>query len=254
MLRKYPDILVILVWTTISIVPIAMNIQGLGRALIVLPLVLFFPGYALSTVISPDQVRGTTERIAYAIGLSLGISVLTGFALNLTSWGLRGTAWSLVLVAVTIVGSLIALIRRVKADKPVAVATPLVMPSLLHVAALGTAALIGFTALLLAQTSVAQTQQPFTQFWALPDQNNTVRVGVQNLEQQSASYTLTMKNDDRVLYELKLDALPSGKTWEQPLPIPQDTLGKVEAFLYRTDAPTIQYRHVSFWLTPVPSK
>lgn len=59
------------------------------RVIFGIPLVLFFPGYALLSALFPGRELDGVERVALSIGLSICLVVFTGLALNYTPWGIR---------------------------------------------------------------------------------------------------------------------------------------------------------------------
>src|SRR5699024_11169101 len=82
------------------------------RALVALPLVLFAPGYAIVAAAFPASRLGTAERLLFSLGASLAVVALAGLLLHWAALGLRPAAWALVLGNLTLVSSLIALLRR----------------------------------------------------------------------------------------------------------------------------------------------
>jgi uncharacterized membrane protein len=68
------------------------------RTVLGLPMVLFFPGYALIAALFPkkDDLDGI-ERTALSFGLSIAMVPLLGLALNYTPWGIR-----LIMILITI--------------------------------------------------------------------------------------------------------------------------------------------------------
>jgi len=92
--EKYPiDILFCIAWSII-ILPIAtLNIEGIVRIVLGLPLILFIPGYVLIFTLYPtiktDKGIDIIERIALSFGLSIAIVPLIALGLNYTPWGIR---------------------------------------------------------------------------------------------------------------------------------------------------------------------
>src|SRR4051794_2033534 len=85
---------------------------GPARALIGLPLVVFAPGYAIIAAAFPSDRLGMTERLLFSLGVSLAVAALAGLLLHWTALGLRPAAWAVALGNLTLVASLIALVRR----------------------------------------------------------------------------------------------------------------------------------------------
>lgn len=80
--------------------------------------VLYLPGYALVEVLYPE--RGSLkplERLALSIGLSLAVVPLIGLVLNYTPWGIRLGPVIASLALFTLGISVVALVRKYKAQK-----------------------------------------------------------------------------------------------------------------------------------------
>lgn len=64
--------------------------ESVLRNILVLPLVLFLPGYALIAALFPAKSNlDGIERTALSFGLSIAIVPLMGLGLNYTPWGIR---------------------------------------------------------------------------------------------------------------------------------------------------------------------
>lgn len=101
------DLAVVLAWTLLA--DAALWLVGLGpsllRVVLVLPLVLLFPGYALLAALYPgtpadERVRRNSslegratlsplERFAFSVGVSLALVPMVVFVLNFTPFGIR---------------------------------------------------------------------------------------------------------------------------------------------------------------------
>src|SRR5215212_1763152 len=162
------------------------------RALVALPLVLFAPGYAIVAAAFPASRLGTIERLLFSLGASLAVVALAGLLLHWTALGLRPTAWAVALGNLTLVASLIALLRRRRLPVS-AVMQPrpwsafsgagltLAQGGLLSLAAL----LVAGSVLIARDGAIQQRATGFTQLWVLPDsaaQADSVRLGVSNRE------------------------------------------------------------------------
>jgi Predicted membrane protein len=80
--------------------------------------VLYLPGYALVEALYPE--RGDIkplERLALSIGLSLAVVPLIGLVLNYTPWGIRLGPVIASLALFTLGISVVALVRKYKAQK-----------------------------------------------------------------------------------------------------------------------------------------
>lgn len=95
----------------------------------------------------------------------------------------------------------------------------------------------------------------FTQLWILPASGtsgkNAVSLGVVNMESTTLDYRLAINIDGKVVKEWPSIDLDPNKTWNAILVLPetgQSGTERVEADLYRADAPTKIYRYVVLWL------
>ncbi len=76
-------------------------------------LVFFVPGYVFVCTLFPDNSEiDPIERLALSMGLSIAITIFTGFALNYTPWGIRLAPILLSLSAITLLFTVTAAGRR----------------------------------------------------------------------------------------------------------------------------------------------
>jgi Protein of unknown function (DUF1616) len=209
-----------------------------------LPLALVLPGYALLAAEAPGGTLGTAERLTFSVGGSIALSVLGGFALNGTSWGLRAASWALLLGGLTLVACVVALIRRHAIAPAPATKRACLRPR--DAGLFGLAALVAAGAFALAINSAAQpTTDGFTQLWMLPDGQN-VRIGVQNMEAQPMRYSAELAVGKQIVGHWDTVELQAGARWEAVEPLPTHTPGTtVELRLYRLDDPKTVYRRVT---------
>jgi uncharacterized membrane protein len=245
---------------------------GLARAIVGLPLVLFAPGYALVAAAFPASPLGTIERLLFSLGASLALAALAGLLLHWTALGLRPVAWAVALGNLTLVASLIALIRRwrqpaVDTVQPRPLAPPeLGSPersrrvegsgfrvagmTLVEGGLLGLATLLVASALLIARDgAIQQRATGFTQLWVLPDsaaQADSVRLGVSNRESDDVGYRLLVTASGTIIGSWPRITLGPDEQWETTVALPtaQPSATTVEAVLYRLDAPETTYRRV----------
>ena len=226
--------------------------------IVTLPLVFLLPGYALTSALFPNRSLGVAERLVFSLGLSLTIVILGGLVLNWTPIGLRTGSWVLLLGGITLGASAVALPRRRGQGTPVPgrgrvgnIGLTLRQGLLLGVAALIVCGAVAVSII----GAERQSYAGFTQLWILPagsaKAENAVSLGVDNMEATAMEYTLTVNLGGKVVKEwTSIDLNPNGK-WEATLVLPQTGHAgavRVEADLYRADAPTAIYRHVVLWL------
>jgi uncharacterized membrane protein len=139
--RSTGDVLVVVLWTVTAVVAVlGVGVeQSFLRTLLVTPLVLLFPGYALLEVLFPERssaaensrldsgsTSGATtagsrlvgidglERFVLAIVVSLGLVPLVAFVINYTPYGLRLRPIMTAVAGVTLVFSVLGFVRRLR--------------------------------------------------------------------------------------------------------------------------------------------
>jgi len=226
--------------------------------ILTLPLVLVLPGYALTSALFPRRTLGVAEHLVFSLSLSVVIVILGGLLLNWTPFGLRSSSLAVLLAGITLAASAVALVRRRGQSLPA--------PGWLRMEnagftlrqglLLGLAALIVCGAVAVSIIGAERQSYPgFTQLWILPaggaNAENAVRLGVSNMESTAMEYRLAVSVDGKVVKEWpSIDLVPNEK-WEATLVLPPTAsagVARVEADLYRTDAPTAIYRHVVLWI------
>lgn len=132
-LRRYPfDLAVVSLAAILSyLVVVSFDAGTVPRLLVMFPLALFLPGYALVSMLFPAGERAArqtapvatdrrpggidgTERVGLAFALSLAISPAVVIALPLAGWGLESAAIAGGLAGVTVVLAQLGVIRRLQ--------------------------------------------------------------------------------------------------------------------------------------------
>lgn len=230
-----------------SLLPIP---DGPARVGLALPLLLVAPGYALMMACLPRASLGGAERGLFAVGLSLAACVVLGVALNMTEWGLARQSWVAALVATTAIATVVAWIRRRSTPgswRSHVVSLPTQRQSLL----LALALFVAVGAVVAARIGAArEPMTQVTQLWILPSSEtgaNSVQLGVRNLESSTITYRLRLTDGGNVLQEWVGIDLKPGDTWEQTAALPAALAPgqRVQALLYRQDAPNAIYREVA---------
>jgi hypothetical protein len=236
---------------------------GWLRAVLVLPLVLFLPGYVLVAALFPGRGAGlrVEERALLSIGLSLALVALGGLLLNQTPWGLQTDSWAALLGLFTLGAAAVAVLRPPRpapgggpagdaeeGPAPLRYLPPAgVRPSL---AFAGAAAILAGAVAIAHQGAQAQrTASGFTQLWLVPSASagaggaGAMRLGVRSAEPRPATYSLRVTVDGVQTESWPAIVLAPGQTWETNVaPLPE---GAVEALLTRADAPQQVYRRVT---------
>jgi uncharacterized membrane protein len=226
--------------------------------ILTLPLVLVLPGYALTAAMFPNRSIGVAERLVFSLGLSLAIVILGGLALNWTPFAFRTSSWAVLLAGITLSASAVALVRRrgQSVSAPGWLRVGNIGFTLRQGLLLGLAAAIVCGAIAVSIIGAERQPRPgFTQLWILPaagaNAKNAVRLGVSNMEGAAMEYHLAVNMDGKVLKEWPAIDLNPNEKWEATLVLPPTGpagVARVEADLYRVEAPTTIYRHVVLWL------
>jgi hypothetical protein len=235
---------------------------GWLRAVLVLPLVFFLPGYVLVAALFPGRGAGlkVEERALLSIGLSLALVALGGLLLNQSPWGLQADSWAAFLGLFTLGAAVVAVLRPPRpapGGGPQGVAEGDAVPLRLlppvgvrHGLAFAGAAAILTGAVAIAHQG-AQAQRVatgFTQLWLVPAAaggagSGALRLGLRSAEPRPATYSLRVTVDGVQTESWPVIVLAPGQTWETTVaPAPR---GAVEALLSRADAPQEIYRRVT---------
>lgn len=230
--------------------------------ILTLPLVLILPGYALISALFPRHTFGVFEFFLFSLGVSLIMVILSGLVLNATPFGLRASSWSILLAIITLAACTAAFIRRRRQNITVSgwpvrgklglLAHQWMLLSLFTLLVCGTivASIIG---------ALQQAHPGFTQLWMLPVDGtgleHTVQLGVSNKESMALDYSLDVSVNGKVVQKWPSIYLRSNEQWETTLTLPRITqathttgASRIEAMLYRADAPTKVYRNVVLWI------
>jgi hypothetical protein len=262
MSRGRTEVLLAAALTLVSVgAAVAGQEVGWLRAVLVLPLVLFLPGYVLAAALFPGRGAGlkVEERAVLSIGLSLALVALGGLLLNQTPWGLQADSWAALLGLFTLGAAVVAVLRPLRPASGVGTAgdaegDPIPLQLRAPVGVRHGLAFAGAAAILAGAVAIAhqgaQAQQAatgFTQLWLVPSApgaaGGALRLGVRSAEPHPATYSLRVTVDG-----VQTDAWPAivlapGQTWETTVaPAPE---GAMEALLSRADASQQVYRRVT---------
>jgi glycosyltransferase involved in cell wall biosynthesis len=192
------------------------------RAILVLPLVVFLPGYALTSAIFRRRAPEAVERIVLALALSLVAAAAVSILLYLTPFGLRLYSWTAALALVTVAAVVVVAAGPSPAPAPAGPILPrlaFLVPRSRTVFVLALAA-AGFAAaaVVLARTPLPSSSAPgYTSLWLTRDpRSSTLVLGVRSEEHQRTRYVLRLalagSKTDRQL------VLDPGQTWKVRLP------------------------------------
>lgn len=264
MVAKSLDLIIVVV---VAIVAAALALAGVKypavQVLVGLPLVLILPGYALMSLLFTRRTYTIAEKTLLTIGLSIVITVISGFILNILPMGLQTTSWAIALGSVTLILSAAAFFRRQREGVVASSSSLISQPSSLsaltmsQVAMVGLAALIIFGAVEVSRSGINSEATAFTQLWMLPaseTNQSMVKLGVSSGELTTTSYRVQLQAGNTVLKEWPSIELKPGEKWEATTDLSASVVNniqiqsdKVEAVLYRLDAPQTVYRRVTLW-------
>ena len=194
MLRRQSDLLLGILLTLILIgLAVSSILPPFLQGLVAFPIVLFVPGNALIRAIFPEANLTRLDRFLFTVGLSLGVVVLSGLALNITPWGLQTKSWLWILSLVILVTSVIALWRRWQISDmeltPVEFYIPLRQILLLGLAIV----VIGLALKLTLTPHLPDNIQGYTSLWILPElgtQSDVLLIGIHSQELETTNYSL----------------------------------------------------------------
>jgi hypothetical protein len=192
---------------------------------LLLPFVLFVPGYAIAAALFPPQTIRRSDRVVYSFIFSISAAALGGLALQVVV-GLGLGAWLGLLLAITLGAAAIALGRRDALPIQAAPRRPLRPPA-------GPLWALGFlVAIAIAGVSVSiavrgvrkqQSEQVFASLWAAPAKPQAGRpapltIGVWN-HGGPATYRLRLSTPTGVIDNLRVP-IGSDERWQKTLPPP----------------------------------
>jgi len=265
--------------------------------LLVILFMFLLPGYALISAVQPRRPErghsgnrdrgswsiaspgkiGLMERLVLAVGVSLGVATATGFVLDFTGIGIEPEPASAVLMSITIIGCLVAAVRRYRlrpesrfgGGEVVRALAPLrglfVRRSAIDLAitsVIVVSLIVGIAGTAFIAVSV-DDRQSYTGLAVLStngsgdpvaaeypsDQNGSKELLLEltNREHQSMNYTLIVEQqrvEDETVVEsqerdrFRIDLPPNGE-WRTTYPVPpdEDASGERLVFLLYVDSP-----------------
>lgn len=243
---------VLAVWALVAVgglvIALAPDEASVLKAMLVLPLLLVVPGYALTAAVLPARLLRPFERSMLSIGLSVAWLVVAGLLMHALRIPIERGTWYLAVV-VLLLPATVAIVAHRRADPASAprVPHPAIVPSQVAIVAL--AVVVALSAVVLARSGALAHDGPgFTQLWLLradgPDAPG-VRIGVRNETGEATRYRLEVRTRERVLRRWPSIAVANGATWEvQALLEPGERPeGPIEARLYRAGSNEV-YRRV----------
>ncbi|NJD51855.1 MAG: DUF1616 domain-containing protein [Candidatus Methanoperedens sp.] len=279
--EKHPfDLLIILIWTQLTIVSVLVPtfLDTNLRALLGIPMVLFFPGYLLTAALFPKKhdLEGV-KRVALSLGLSIAVIPLMGLILNFTfGISLIPILFSLSLYSISM--AIIAAYKRGKLPLEEQFSVPFHRVheiiyneinthksqkdvNLIIILAFSVVFAAGMIYFVITTPKIGER---FTEFYILEPsgkaQNyttdlkinspSTILVGVSNHEYIPINYTLQVALEKEVLTNTSF-MLAHNETREENVTFVPDKTGsnlKLEFWLFREDNFTSPYRELHLWV------
>lgn len=253
------DLIAVVLWTCAGVAILVSEANlVVVQAIFALPLLLLLPGYAVAAALFPASVEESPlestpfrlnrgERILLALGLSLALTALCGYVLNLVPSGLNRTSWAIALGSLTVLAAGVAYFRRPATSagsmgrwdlsaRPIVI---LVLALLLVLGALSIS----------INAAVNQAKPGFTQMWMLPSAGTdspTLRLGVRSHELSTLQYRLEVRGVRKTTLSLGPITLRPGATWETTLILAPKRRSALSVLLIRTDRPHAVYRQVTW--------
>jgi uncharacterized membrane protein len=220
-------------------------------------LALGLSGYGWTGALFPAGALRGIDRVALTAGIGLVVAVITGIGLSVLGFKLEAQWFAVAFALSGVAGSVLEALRSQGTSLRIPRPSPLEAlrsqgsslriprPSPLELLVLGVAAIALAAAGQLATVAVAAQPRPaFTQFWivGVPEDPETVRVGVLSMEHTSTKFRIEINVDGRIgvwVSEVSL-APDEQRITDVKIPVNGRT---IEANLY-ADGIGKPYRHV----------
>jgi uncharacterized membrane protein len=285
--KKVPaDLLIVieLVFLTVIFVLTPGLSETAVRNILVLPLVLFLPGYSLIGALFPakSDLDGT-ERTAFSFGLSIAVVTMIGIGLNYTPWGISLLPVLVCLSVFIFIMCGLAYIRRGKLSELEAFEVPFMeMAASLKAGIMEKAEskldrvltvflvisiLLSIGTLIYAVVTPKE-EEHFTEFYILGSEgktgnyttkyflgeSGTIIVGIVNHEYRPINYTMELRLDNKSLSlpeNQKQIRLAYKEKWEKPVIFTPPFEGKnmrLEFLLFNENGRSVPYRDLHIWI------
>jgi uncharacterized membrane protein len=253
------DLIFILILTIISI-PVVELTLGVPRIILGVIILLIFPGYSLMSALFPGKKNITgIERAGLTLVLSFAVVSLTGLALNYTPWGIKLQPITISMCVIIFVLICIAYLRRRRLSETerfslhFSVRLPhwrnvghfdKVLYIVLAVVVVGSISTLGYV------IAKPKPQEAFTNFYMLGpagkmenypnslriSQSASITLGIENKENQAASYTVSVVFDGQTVQTLGPFTLANKEKWSGDITLTPSRIGdnqKVEFLLFK---------------------
>ncbi|MBC2697341.1 MAG: DUF1616 domain-containing protein [ANME-2 cluster archaeon] len=277
------DIFIIIAYTILTVIFIVVPPLSNTwiRTVLGLPMVLFFPGYALIAALFPKKDDlDAIERIALSFGLSIAVVPLLGLGLNYTPWGIRLIPILATLMIFTLIMCAITIYRRSELPVEEVFSVPFAaFFASIHeeiftkpesrvdriLTVILVISIIASVVMLVYVIVTPKQGEKFTEFYILGPggmaddypvefilgDSATVIVGVVNHEYAQINYSLALVLENESLTRNQEIMLAHNETWEQHVTFTPDRAGtdmKLQFLLYWENNFTVPYRDLHLWI------
>lgn len=232
--RSSLDLAVTALLALVGLLAAILAVDPVLRTALLLPLVLFLPGYALCAVVLPPGPLPPAERAVYSVAVSIALTVIGAMVVQFV-FSLDRDLWAVVLATITIALCAVAHRRRAGLSRPFRSLPALPQAWPVTLAGLITAAALAGWSISVASTGTREQDERagFTALWLLQESPRAISVGVSSHQRHPVDYTLRVNQGGRPLRVSQLRLLP-GEVREPSVEIaPIATAGGVEAILLR---------------------
>jgi hypothetical protein len=203
-----------------ALAAVALDLHPLLRVVLAVPLVFFLPGYAVLSALAPARPLEAIERVLVSLGVSFVVTIVAGILLALTPVRLSALSWAVTLTGLTLAGSVIAWLRRVRAriegpHLPRLTSPPAAAALMLIAALIAGNALLGNSV-----GAVGQDNPAPEQLWLVPAESpDAVRLGMR-AGPGGGEYDLRLSSGGEVIQSFDL-TLAQGEVWERLVVVPE---------------------------------
>jgi hypothetical protein len=201
-------------WAIVAVVAVALNLGAYVRVLLAVPLVLFAPGYVLHETLFARTPKPRLDQLVIALGASIVVSIVLGLLMAALGIGLEPLSWTIGLAAITLVGSLLAWIRR--REVPVDPA-PASLPRIRRYEALAVVIAVGASLAIMIGTRFAVANQETAapeQLWLLPARDGSLGAELgMRADGDGGRYAIRLTSEGVALEEFTVDLQPQ-ETWQ----------------------------------------
>ena len=267
-------VLIIFIVFSLFLIPINIFVHGLLHIILLLPLVLFFPGYAILAALFPCHSNlNSLTRMALSFGMSIALVPLIGFALNYSPWGLNPDSVMIATVVFVCIVSVIAYIRlqRLPQTQRLYFKPQIRFPDITGMSAVQKALSVLLAVAILCAIGclsyvlvTPRSGELFTEFYILgPD--GTINdypyevtegvpaqatIGIVNHESCAAKYRVEIKMNSEIIAQQVTEVLNQAQEWETTMSFTAHTIGnnqKVEFYLYKDNGSSPYFKD-PLWL------